>query len=366
MKILIASSASGGHLFPALSVARALRGRVGQENLFFLTEKNKVSNKILEQCGFEVSFLDFSLKNRLSLQARSSVIKLILTAARGFSLVKKGSFDVVVGFGGYVSVAPIIAAKLLGKRTLIHEQNVILGKANWFLSHFVDVIATSFPETHDSIRNSGIERKIVYTGLPLRQNLEKLSRQEAARFFGFDGRLTTILVLGGSIGSRAINQHFLQTIEGLAKKEQLQIIHICGFNDEAMVKSFYERHPLFKVRVFAFLDQMSYAYSCADLCICRSGASTIYELALFKVPALLIPYPHARAHQRANAAVLEKSKAGMIIEEQALAETLKEKLAYLLDNTMALDQMQSSFPQNLVFNARERLAQIIIAAHEIH
>ncbi|MEW6171362.1 MAG: UDP-N-acetylglucosamine--N-acetylmuramyl-(pentapeptide) pyrophosphoryl-undecaprenol N-acetylglucosamine transferase [Candidatus Omnitrophota bacterium] len=364
MKVLFTASASGGHIFPALSVARLLKKKFPQAQILFLTEKNKVSSQILNGCEFEVFFLEFKSKGAFSLQVSSSIIKLLLFSLRIINILMKFSPDYIVGFGGYVSVIPIILGRFLGIRTLIHEQNVLMGKANYLLGAFAERIAVSFKVTQERIRSSKITRKIIYTGLPLRESLKQNKREESSHFFNFNLLNKTILVLGGSSGSREINRAFIKSIASLSSIEKLQIIHISGFEDEGEVKLFYQNHPNLCAKVFPFLQDMSLAYSIADLCISRSGAATIYELSLFKIPAILIPYPYAKAHQFENARILGQMKAAIILREETINFSLEQNLRFLIYDKKILEELRNNFPTDLYFDGAKRLADIILKDNE--
>ncbi len=364
MKVLFTASASGGHIFPALSVARELKKKSPQVKIFFLTEKNKISSQILSDCEFEVSWLELNSIGAFALQIRSSIIKLLLFCFPIISRVSKFSPDYIVGFGGYVSVIPIILGRLWGIKTIIHEQNVSLGKANCFLGGFADTIAVSFKATQAKRKSSAIGKKIIYTGLPLRESLRQNNRQEASRFFNFNPLVLTILVLGGSSGSRAINQGFIRSIENLDREEPFQVIHLSGREQEREIKSFYESQVNLSAKVIPFLPDMSLAYSAADLCICRSGAGTIYELSLFKMPAILIPYPYASAHQFENARFLEEAKAAIVLKENNLNYSLRENLSSILSDRKILQTMRGNFPPDLYFDGAQRLSEIILKNYE--
>lgn len=364
MKVLFTASASGGHIFPALSVARALKKKSPQVQILFLTEKNKVSSQILSNCEFDVFFLEQKSIGAFSLQINSSIIKLLLSSLRIISIVRKFAPDYIAGFGGYVSLIPVILGRLLGIKTLIHEQNVVLGRANRFLGGFADTMAVSFGVTKEKVKSSKIAKKIVYTGLPLRESLRQMNREEAKRFFNFDLSAKTILVLGGSSGSQAINKSFINSLEGLGNIEKLQIIHMAGLEDEQELKRFYQNKPNLCAKVFPFLEEMSLAYSIADLAISRSGAGTIYELCLFRIPAILIPYPYAKAHQFENARILKEAKAAIILKEETLSLSLQQNLRFLLSDKKILREMRNNFPSYLYFDGAKRLAEIILKGNE--
>lgn len=364
MRVLLACSASGGHIIPALSVAEALRRKESRAEIFILTENNQVSAQILDGLEFQAVLIDPKLKFNLGLQIANSAMKLLINCIKIFKTVKELDPDVIVGFGGYLSLVPVLFSKLYKIPCLIHEQNVILGKTNRFLSGFIRTIAVSFKDTKEALKKSKIWEKIIYTGLPLRSSLKQYDKAEAANFFKLDANIFTILVLGGSSGSAAINRIFLTAVDDMRKKENLQVIHICGFRDEANTRVFYKNHPNLKARIYPFLKEMSFAFSLADICISRSGASAIYELSFFKLPSIFIPYPYAGGHQFANADVLAKTHAAVLIDEKDAKFQLSRQLDAIFDEKAILANMKGAFRSDLIFDAAERLSEIIIKSYE--
>lgn len=359
MKILFACSASGGHILPALSVARELKKINGQNQILILTEKNRISSDILTGCGFEIVFLQAKAPFNMRLPVINSIIKLLTNSAQIVKILKGFRPEVIFGFGGYVSILPVFMSKSLGAKCIIHEQNVSLGRANRILARFAQAIAVSFQATKDHFANTKIGRKIIYTGLPLRNDLRLVERREAAGFFKLDPKYFTILILGGSSGSSKINRYFLNVIDELSVKNELQIIHISGLQDEAFVRSFYGERPHLKARTFGFLKEMSFAYSLADICISRSGASAVYELGFYKLPSILIPYPYAAGHQIDNAGVLSDSNAAILLKEESAPKKLREALNLFLTRKDKLADMKNNFPHDLIFNASKKLVSLI-------
>jgi UDP-N-acetylglucosamine--N-acetylmuramyl-(pentapeptide) pyrophosphoryl-undecaprenol N-acetylglucosamine transferase len=359
MKILFACSASGGHLIPALNTAGELIQKDTSAQVFILTEKNKISLEILKNTKFNIVFLDCRLPFNIGLSVLNSIVKLLITSLKTFNTIKNLKPDIIVGFGGYVSLMPVLIARMFHIRNIIHEQNVILGKANRFLANFSDTLAVSFSQTKDSCKNSRIKERMVCTGLPLRSDLKRFDKAQAADFFKLSPKEFTVLVLGGSTGSRAINRLFLNCVDSVFKPNDAQIIHISGFGDELEVKSFYNKRQNQKARVFPFLKEMPVAFSLADVCVCRSGASTIYELTFFKLPAIIIPYPFAGGHQYENALVLNRVNSAILLEEKAAEFGLKQELSDLLHNQNKLLEMRNNFPSDLKFSGHETLAKLI-------
>lgn len=359
MKILFACSASGGHVLPALSVARELKNMNGLNRILILTERNRISADILTGCGFEVVFLDAKAPFNIRMPAINSIIKLLMNSPSIIKTLRRFRPETIVGFGGYVSIVPILLSRRLGAKCIIHEQNVYPGRANRILARFAQTIAVSFKATKDYFGSSKIARKIIYTGLPLRDDLKLLDRGQAADFFKFDPGLFTILVLGGSSGSSKINRYFLGALDRISSEKQLQIIHISGLQDEDSVRNSYGGRARLKARTFAFLKEMSFAFSLADICICRSGASTLHELSFYKLPSILIPYPYAAGHQIDNAKVLSDSKAAIMLQEKDVPEKLGETLNLFLRNKDKLREMKNNFPQDLLLDASSRIAGLI-------
>jgi UDP-N-acetylglucosamine--N-acetylmuramyl-(pentapeptide) pyrophosphoryl-undecaprenol N-acetylglucosamine transferase len=200
-------------------------------------------------------------------------------------------------------------------KTLIHEQNVIPGKANRFLAKFCDKIAISFAETRKYLK--GYERKTVLTGNPMRRDLIRMDKAKALDFFGFKEDRLTLLVMGGSQASHRINTAFFKSLSELAADHKLQVIHLCGQKDFDSLDYGYKDLRI-NYRLTPFLKEMQYAYSASDLAVCRAGATTVSELIFFKLPAVIVPYPFANAHQMANALVLEEKGCALIVEEALL------------------------------------------------
>jgi UDP-N-acetylglucosamine--N-acetylmuramyl-(pentapeptide) pyrophosphoryl-undecaprenol N-acetylglucosamine transferase len=225
-------------------------------------------------------------------------------------------------------------------KTIIHEQNVLPGRANKLLAKFVDRVAVSFSKTKEYLDIS--PDKIVVTGNPLRQELRIIDKAEARRFFGFKDAFT-ILVMGGSQGSHAINMAFLDCLANIPQAHTLQVIHICGGQDLQFLNDSYRKLKL-QVRVFSFLKEIQYAYSVADIVLCRAGATSIAELMRFKLPAIIIPYPYAYQHQRKNAEALEEIGSALIATDDALKDkALLRLLQGLMDEPVKLTAMRSGY-----------------------
>lgn len=240
----------------------------------------------------------------------------------------------------------------------MHEQNVLLGRTNRWLAPWVDRVAVSFQETQASLRGA----PSVMTGLPVRDRIGRLSRSEAALRFALDPERPTLVVLGGSQGSRALNRLMPSVAALLSPSERArwQVIHVAGVADGTAVREAYTAHQV-RAQVASCLVDMEAAYAHADLVIARAGASTIAELARCATPAILIPYPHAGGHQRANARVAEAIGGAVMIEERdATPERVLGSARRILADTRLRAMMGQAMRQLFRPDAAERITGAII------
>jgi UDP-N-acetylglucosamine--N-acetylmuramyl-(pentapeptide) pyrophosphoryl-undecaprenol N-acetylglucosamine transferase len=256
----------------------------------------------------------------------------------------------------------VLAAKTHRIRCLLHEQNVVMGRANRLLSRWVDRVAVSFPGSTPSGQGEPAGRRVVVTGLPLREMIGRSSREESAGRFGLSAEQPTCLVLGGSQGARVINRLLIEMASRLSTEERCrwQFLHITGPSDAAAVRRAYALHGL-RAWTSEFLVEMEAAYALADLVIARAGASTIAELARCGIPALLIPYPHAGGHQRANAQLVEAVGAGVLVQEaDATPESLLSIARRILGDPKLRAMMGAQMRALHASNATQRLTDEIV------
>jgi UDP-N-acetylglucosamine--N-acetylmuramyl-(pentapeptide) pyrophosphoryl-undecaprenol N-acetylglucosamine transferase len=343
VRILVAAGSSGGHIFPALAFLESLKEKYpDNETLLLLPEKSRGKIDCIDGCGYKIRYIPlasvrFSLK-REDLKNLLGLFKAILQSLR---ILLDFHPDIVVGFGSATSVPVVILAWLLRVKTLIHEQNVIPGKANKLLAEFSDKVAVSFAESREYLKRH--RNKTVTTGNPLRKKILRVDKQEARDYFGFSKDKLTILVMGGSQGSSNINDGFLNALSLLKDKAGLQVIHLAGSSDYALIKERYNDLGA-AFALFDFFAPMHYAYCASDLALSRAGATTIAELIFYGLPSILVPYPYAYEHQYANAKVLEEKGCAVIIKDKDLnAKALKENLEALILDRSRLDRMRTGF-----------------------
>ncbi|MCX5680748.1 MAG: UDP-N-acetylglucosamine--N-acetylmuramyl-(pentapeptide) pyrophosphoryl-undecaprenol N-acetylglucosamine transferase [Candidatus Omnitrophica bacterium] len=320
MKILIGAGGSGGHVFPALETAKSLKAQ--EHRVIFLTTQG-LAFDLIRKAGFDALIID---PPRVKLASPLSAVREALGMFNAFkdayALIKNLSPDVVVGFGGY-GAFPVVSAAIARKvPTLIHEQNVVPSRSNQVLSRFVSRIAITF----DKSRQYFPPQKVVLTGCPCKNSFPQRSKAEIYRDFGFLEGVPTIFVIGGSQGSRRINEEFSKAVVMLKGDFDFQFIHICGSSDYGRLKKEYEKIKI-RYQLFDFFDDVQSAYAIADLVIARSGAVTVCEILSFQKQAILIPYPLIRVHQRENAEILfEKGLAKIIDDSECFATRLKNEI----------------------------------------
>lgn len=363
MRILVVTGSSGGHIFPALSFIEKLKNaevilvlpRGTKNYLLESIERYKIAHpdviREIKYISLSPLSLSFNLKNI------KAVLKLISSFLEAIVILISFNPDIVIGFGSLISFPLVLCAWVFRIHTVIHEQNVIPGRANRFLYRISDKFAVSFEETRDYFKKKA--GRIVLTGNPIRKQLVKADKAEAGDFFGLDKDKFTILVLGGSQGSQRINREFLKFIS--AQTNNIQVIHLSGSQDYDLLRDSY-KDLCMPVKLFSFLEPIQYAYSLADLIISRAGATTITEIIYFRIPAVLIPYPYAYEHQLVNARVLENKGCCFIIKDNELsADSLDRVLEPLIDNPQALEKMCLSYNVFPAVDADELLVKEVMS-----
>ncbi|MFC1593997.1 undecaprenyldiphospho-muramoylpentapeptide beta-N-acetylglucosaminyltransferase [Candidatus Omnitrophota bacterium] len=360
MKVLIACGGTGGHIFPALALADQLKEQ--GIDILFVGTKRKLDAQI-QRRKYDFIALDITA---ISVQSAkkflTAFLKLVKTTFHSLSILLKVKPDVVVGFGGYASGPIVLIAFFLRIPTVIHEQNVRFGKTNYLLSKVVDKVAVSFPPQDGRT----LSRKQVITGCPVRSELLEVSEKQAYSYFGFSENKCTLMITGGSLGSHSINEVVLDALGKIKNKTQLQVIHSTGEADYKKVSQAYRILGI-NAKTFVFLEEMGYAYTVADVLISRAGGSTLSEIVLFRLPAIIVPYPFAGEHQLFNAAFLSDRNAAVLMREQAMTgDSLAKKLDTLISDKSSLKQLQENLGHLRFPDAAKLLATEVVNAGAFH
>jgi UDP-N-acetylglucosamine--N-acetylmuramyl-(pentapeptide) pyrophosphoryl-undecaprenol N-acetylglucosamine transferase len=350
---LIVAGGTGGHLYPGISVARAIKKSGSNWDVLFVVRKGDLGREILQREGLAVAELPGQgFPRRPSIAALQFPFKLAAGFIQSFALLKEKQPRVVVGMGGYLSFPVLLAARWKGIPTLIHEQNVMPGLANRFLGRWVSTVAVSFAESQAYFKR----RDIRVSGLPVRSEIGTVSRSQARKELGLADNLTTFFVFGGSQGARRINLVMIDVWKRLASHvASFQVLHVTGMTDYESVRQAYQSLKVKSV-VLPYCHAMASAYAVADLVICRAGASTVAELIAAQRSAIFIPFPHATDnHQFFNAQVMEKKRwAEIILEKDLQADRLASRLEDFLEKPPILHEWPSADS-----GAAQRLAEFI-------
>lgn len=357
LRIIVAGGGTGGHIFPAIAIANALKKANPAVQLLFVGAHGKMEMEKVPQAGYEIKGLDIAGFNRSSLIKNIGLpFKLIKSFFQVRSIFKQFKPDAVIGVGGYSSFPVLRLAQSRGIPSFIHESNSFAGKSNILLGK---------KATKIFVAAAGMEKffpasKIVISGNPVRQSIvqSKMSREEALLKFGLDAHKKTILSIGGSLGAKTINEALDKNLI-LLQQHNLQLIWQTGkpYKEKALQSA----HGMQNVFVSDFIQQMDQAYAAADLVISRSGAMAIAELCVVKKPVVFVPYPFAAEdHQTANAKTLVNQHAAKMISDAEALSGLVPMVLELANN----EAMQQTLKQNIaamaVTNADETIAADIL------
>jgi UDP-N-acetylglucosamine--N-acetylmuramyl-(pentapeptide) pyrophosphoryl-undecaprenol N-acetylglucosamine transferase len=332
MRAILAGGGTGGHVIPALAIAHELRKTYDAEVLFIGTARG-IENRLVPAAGFPLRLIEVGALNRVSLATRLktfSGLPRAVWAARGML----GEFlpDVVIGVGGYASGPAMLAAVLKGIPTLAFEPNVVPGFSNRMVARWVSAAAVHFSETAKYFRHAEV------TGVPVRQAFFDIAVKTAVH------EPPTLLVFGGSQGAHAINQAMTRCLAELMRQAPgIHIIHQTGERDYNDAQAAYERAGV-SAEVFPFINDMPAFFARADLVLCRSGASTVAEIAAAAKPAIFVPFPRAADdHQRVNAQAFERAGAAVVLEETKLDDVwLAETISSLIGDPVRLRKMSEA------------------------
>ncbi len=346
MKILIAAGGTGGHISPGLAVAEKWSAEMGE--VLFIGGRGKVEKELITGSGYELHKISASpIPRSFSRNLFYGLAGNIKAFFESLKILRAFSPDIVLGTGGYVSGMPVLAASLMGIPTVIHEQNSYPGLANRMLSCRADGIAVSY-ESSDRHFPDKSQDKIYHTGNPIRSSLTQIQRGEARAKLSVDSEAFMVVVMGGSQGSRKINQIITRAYRKLTSFEGFFAYHITGASNYQKVIDLAEKQldqdKLDKIEFTSFCEHISYPLSAADLFIGRAGATTLAEITACGLPAVLIPYPHAAAgHQRKNADVLAQAGAAEMLKEDDLSsEKLNRMVVSLYKSPERLEKMRKA------------------------
>ncbi|OQP47815.1 undecaprenyldiphospho-muramoylpentapeptide beta-N-acetylglucosaminyltransferase [Niastella yeongjuensis] len=356
-RIIIAGGGTGGHIFPAVAIAHALRKLQPGIDILFVGAKGKMEMEKVPQAGYAIKGLDIAGFNRSSLIKNIGLpFKLIKSFWQVRSIIKAFQPDAVIGVGGYSSFPVLRYAQAQGIATFIHEANSFAGKSNMLLGKQARKI---FVAT-DGMEKFFPAEKIMVTGNPVRQNIvtNKISRSEGIQFFGLEPAKKTVFVTGGSLGAKGINEAIDAGI-GAFSQNNVQLIWQTGkpYAEKASALAAENKN----IWANSFITQMEYAYAAADIVVSRAGAMSVAELCVAKKPVVFVPFPFAAEdHQTANAQNLVNKQAGLMIRDSEAKEKLVPTVIALAKDNDQQQMLRENIGELAVTNADEVVANEIL------
>ena len=342
MRVLISGGGTGGHVYPAIAIANAIKDKDPSAEILFVGAKGKLEMEKVPAAGYPIVGLWISgFQRKLSMRNLLFPFKLTSSLYRARKIIKDYKPDVAVGVGGYASGPILQVASMMKIPTLIQEQNSYPGITNKILAKKVNKICVAY----DGMERFFPSDKIIFTGNPVRRDLYdiQINREEAKASFGIDNDHKTVLIFGGSLGARRINESVEGAFDMIKRHSEINYIWQVG-------KMYFDEYScgvvaaLPNITVLPFIERMDYAYAAADAVVCRAGALTISEIALINKPAVLIPSPHvAEDHQTKNAMALVNNDAALMVRN---AEA-KEKMIPTILELLSDEKLQQKLVGNL-------------------
>lgn len=356
LKFIISGGGTGGHIYPAIAIANELKVRFPEAEFLFVGASDKMEMQKVPQAGYKIEGLWISgLQRKLTLQNLMFPFKLMSSLWKSRKIIRKFNPDVVIGTGGFASGPLLQAANSFGVPTVIQEQNSYPGITNKLLSKKANAICVAY----ENLERFFPKNKIVFTGNPVRQDLLDVEskRQEGLSYFNLESSKKTLLILGGSLGARRINQLIANEIDFLLDTG-IQIYWQCG-------KFYFEEYNHFNekanVQVVAFIDRMDLIYAAADMVISRSGASSVSELCLIGKPTIFIPSPNvAEDHQTKNAKAIVEKKGAVLLQENELDDQFETVFSNFLSNESKQNELSENIKKLSKPNATKDIVEEII------
>lgn len=355
-KFILSGGGTGGHIYPAIAIANELKSRFPDSEILFVGASDKMEMQKVPQAGYKIMGLWIAgIQRRLTLDNAMFPVKLLSSLVKSRSIIKEFKPDVVIGTGGFASGPLLKAAGILGVPTVIQEQNSFPGITNKWLAKNASKICVAY----DNLERFFPKEKIVFTGNPVRSDIIDVAKnkKEAIERFELDPAKKTLLVLGGSLGSRRINQLIAKELSWLLA-QGVQVIWQCG-------KFYFEEYRHYGdkegVKVLSFIDRMDLVYAAADVVISRSGASSVSELCIVGKPVIFIPSPNvAEDHQTKNAMAIVDKEGALLLKEAQLDTQFQPVFADLISNEAKQQKLSENIKKLARTNATKDIVDEII------
>lgn len=354
-KFILSGGGTGGHIYPAIAIANELKSRFPESEILFVGAQDKMEMQKVPQAGYPIKGLWIAgLQRRLTFDNALFPVKLLSSLLKSRQIIKQFKPDVVIGTGGFASGPLLQMANSAGIPTVIQEQNSYPGITNKLLSKKANAICVAY----EKLERFFPKEKIVLTGNPVRQDLITIDgkRAEGISHFNLDPNKKTILILGGSLGARRVNQLIEKELEFFAS-QKVQLLWQCG----KLYFEEYQKYNSENVQVMAFIERMDLVYTAADIVISRAGASSVSELCIVGKPVIFIPSPNvAEDHQTKNAKSVADKNGAILIRESELDTTFESTFSDLISNESKQDELSQNIKNLALPNATKAIVEEIL------
>ena len=356
LKFILSGGGTGGHIYPAIAIANELKSRFPDSEILFVGASDKMEMQKVPQAGYKIEGLWIAgLQRKVTLQNAMFPFKLMSSLWKSRQIIKKFKPDVVIGTGGFASGPLLQVANSFNIPTVLQEQNSFPGITNKLLSKKANAICVAY----DNLERFFPKDKIVFTGNPVRQDVLDIEnkKQEGINYFKLEANKKTLLILGGSLGARRVNQLIAKELDYILESG-LQVFWQCG-------KLYFEEYKHFSdkenVQVVSFIDRMDLIYAAADFVISRAGASSVSELCLVGKPVIFIPSPNvAEDHQTKNAKAIVDKKGAILLKENELDEKFETTFSELISNESLQKELSHNIKSLAKPNATKDIVEEII------
>ena len=353
MKILMSGGGTGGHIFPAIAIADEIRKRFPDAEFLFIGAIGKMEMEKVPQAGYKIEGLNIAGFDRGNLLKNVNLpFKVISSLIKARKIIKDFQPDFAVGTGGFASGPALYIASMMGVPIFVQEQNSLPGKTNVFLAKKAKAVFTAYPNMEKYFPNS----ETFFLGNPVRKNIisDIIKRDVAKEKLSLNSDQLTILSVGGSLGSRTLNNGWKENLEKI-KEKGYQLIWQTGKTDYQELSSNIQHQT--SIQIKEFISDMALAYSAADIIVSRAGAIAISELAIAKKPVLLVPFPFAAEdHQTVNAQTLVQKNAAKMVKDSEMKEKFLSTLLEICEN----EDLQREMANNLEFFAKPKATEEIV------
>lgn len=357
-KVIISGGGTGGHIFPAIAIANRIKKEYPDAEILFIGAEGRMEMTRVPAAGYKIVGLWISgLQRRLTVKNLTLPFKILASLMKARKIIKNFNPDVVIGVGGYASAPTLKIASMLNIPTIVQEQNSFPGKTNKFLSKKATKVCVAYYGLEEFFPAD----KIVITGNPVRKEVIQIEglREKGFNHYKLDPNKKTVLVVGGSLGAKTLNESFVDKLD-LLQNNDIQLIWQCGSYQFNEMKAKTEGLDMTGIVLTKFINEMEMAYATADVIISRAGAIAISELCIIGKPIILVPSPNvAEDHQTKNAMALVKDNAALLVKDVEAREKLVPSLMELIKNDEKQLELAMSIQKKAISNADERIVNVI-------